>query len=317
MNKPVGVLGNPVVDHVISIPHLPVEANSPQEVKTVSVGPGGAANILIAGNRIGLSMRALGSVGVDEAGYQLIQTLYTEGIDVNGVLHVESEHTTEVYILVDASQNYALLGFHGAVGPSTLPSGWRSMIEESAALYFDGWAYAESHEAITLGASHFAASAGVPVFFDPGSQYPHFDPEWLKSILENTSVLLLTEDEARGITEKDSSAASLGKTLLDTGPDLVVIKRGPAGCVICSAEDEVIEHPGFRVTVQDTIGAGDVLSAAVIYAYLHSYTLAEIAILANAAGAAAVSKFGTGLNTPTRQEIVEILKQSGQIIPFK
>lgn len=89
---------------------------------------------------------------------------------------------------------------------------------------------------------------------------------------------------------------------------MIVIKRGSAGCMLLTEDEEHIA-PGFPVHVHDTTGAGDSLDAAMVYGYLRGISLQELGSLANAAGATKVRKLGTGHNMPTVAEIREILER--------
>ena len=52
------------------------------------------------------------------------------------------------------------------------------------------------------------------------------------------------------------------------------------------------EHPGFRVKVKDTIGAGDAFTAALVHEYLRDRGLAEMNEAANRMGAWVASHSG-------------------------
>ncbi|NIO69687.1 MAG: carbohydrate kinase, partial [Anaerolineae bacterium] len=58
-----------------------------------------------------------------------------------------------------------------------------------------------------------------------------------------------------------------GRSLLEMGPEIVVITLGAEGC-LCLWEDQVIHVPGFRVDVVDTTGAGDAFHGAFLYGLL-------------------------------------------------
>ncbi len=75
MHERVVVLGNPVLDHALEVERLPVEPGQRQEVRELTVGPGGSANVLIAGARLGLRMQALGTLGDDAAARQVLGCL--------------------------------------------------------------------------------------------------------------------------------------------------------------------------------------------------------------------------------------------------
>jgi fructokinase len=72
---------------------------------------------------------------------------------------------------------------------------------------------------------------------------------------------------------------------------LVCITRGAGGSLLISP-DECNEHPGFRVKVADTVGAGDAFTAALVHGYLRGTSLAQINEAANRIGAWVASQPG-------------------------
>ena len=65
---------------------------------------------------------------------------------------------------------------------------------------------------------------------------------------------------------------------------LICITRGQRGSLLLS-QNERSEHPGFRVKVADTIGAGDAFTAALVHGYLRGTSLDQINETANRVGA--------------------------------
>ena len=314
MHERVIVLGNPVLDYALEVERLPVQAGQHQEVRELAVGPGGAANTLIAGARLGLAMQALGAVGDDDAGWQLVDTLRAEGVDVDLVSIERGRRTTMVFVLSVPDGGQSFLGLHGAGAITRMSPGWAEAIRRAAALYFDGWTYGTLGPAVTLEAAHATADASVPLFFDPGPQWRQFSPEWLSEVLRCTSVLSLTEEEARSIVPGEATLEFVARALRARGPQMVVVKRGAQGCLL-QRDGETVEHPGFTVPVRDTTGAGDAVVAALILARLRGYDLPATAALANAAGAATVQRLGGGLNLPGVAEINALLQREGITLP--
>ena len=60
------------------------------------------------------------------------------------------------------------------------------------------------------------------------------------------------------------------------------------------------EHPGIRVDVADTVGAGDAFTAALVYHYLRRASLASMNEAANQMGSWVASQIGA---TPSRDEV--------------
>jgi sugar/nucleoside kinase (ribokinase family) len=85
--------------------------------------------------------------------------------------------------------------------------------------------------------------------------------------IARSGALLVNEVEAASLAGGANGAAALGalRAMMDR-PGLVVIKRGPDGALLMTADGQVLQAPAPRVDVLDTIGAGDVFNAAFLHA---------------------------------------------------
>jgi sugar/nucleoside kinase (ribokinase family) len=108
----------------------------------------------------------------------------------------------------------------------------------------------------------------------------------------------------------DYEDLELADSLRQLGATWVLLKRGAEGLLLAHADGQA-EAPGFEVEIQDATGAGDSVAGAMIYGVLNQMPVQKLAILANATGAAKVTKLGTGHNMPTLQEISDILESNG------
>ena len=102
---------------------------------------------------------------------------------------------------------------------------------------------------------------------------------------ELPKIMRFFELEHRG--EEDSARRLLSSHDLK----LVCVTRGNGGSLLVSA-DECSEHPGFKVKVADTVGAGDAFTAALVHGYLRRTSLAQINETANRVGAWVASQSG-------------------------
>ncbi len=310
--KPVVVLGDLVMDYTLAVERLPIRAGEHQYVSTIQTSPGGAANTLIMGARLGLPMQAVGTVGKDEAGHALQQALQTQQIDTSNIA-LEDVSTPVVYCLTAPDGQHVFLGHISKPAQDALRSSWAQAIQNASALFFDGWNYRGGHQRASVEAADVAASHHVPVFFDVGPDYQNFDADWVAQVLARTHTLFATEDELRGLLQaaEEEPLEVTARRALQRGVQRVIVKQGVSGCSMVS--DEGVEHhAGYTVAVQDTTGAGDALAAAVIYAHLHGFSSSDTLALANAAGATAVTRLGAGLNLPTKEEVLILLKTAGK-----
>lgn len=301
------VLGDLLADYSLRVPNI---SASPQDLHLVSyleLGPGGATNVAIMAARFGLEVECMGEVGDDLFGEIVIESLEREGIDTSYIIVTAGARTPVANVLVDDRGEPAYLGFPGSLQLDTLPETWRPPLQEAEALFTDGWAEHEGAPNLILEAFQVAQKAGAPIFFDPGPGNPRVDNSWHQEAIARTTVLLVTEEEAQRLTGIQNPVGS-AKALLEKGPQLVIIKRGRAGCLFMTGSAQII-IAGLPVTSLDATGAGDGFAGAVIYGHLRGLDLVSLGELANATGAAKVEKLGTGHNMPTVDEINDMLER--------
>ena len=304
------ILGDLIADFSWRVQRFPITVNSIQRVEYMELGPGGATNVAITAARLKHNVSCLGEVGDDHFGQVVLDGLKSEGVDIEGVKVTPDAETPVAGVIVDEEAKPAYLGYPGSLQIHTLLDEWRKKICKSEAFFTEGWVEHQAQASVNLEALRVARENDVATFFDPGPGNPSIDPTWLEEASAAATVLLATEEEAKALSGLDDPVLS-AQELLSRGPELVVIKRGAAGCLLLRG-DEVRIAPGYPVIALDTTGAGDCLDAAVISGYLQGLDLEDLGTLANAVGAAKVQKIGTGFNVPTMEEIHSMLERFGK-----
>lgn len=304
------VLGDLLADYSMRLPFLCIEPQDLHRVSYLALGPGGAANVAIMAAHLGLDVYCLGEVGEDRFG-QIVRTgLATEGVNIDHLVANAGTRTPVATVLVDERSEPAYLGYPGHLTLTELPDSWRAPIASARAHYSDGWAEHEGVVELVLAGFEAAAAAGVPIFFDPGPGNPELENDWHRTAAETATVLLATEGEAERMSGLSDPVAS-ARALLTGKEQLVIVKRGVAGCMLVTA-DELEIVPGFPVEAVDATGAGDSFAAATIYGYLNNLPLQALGTLANATGAAKVQKLGTGHSMPSATEVLDLLARFGE-----
>lgn len=303
------VLGDILADYAIRVERLEIHPKDLQRVSYLGLGPGGACNVAIMASHLGLAVCAMGEVGADLFGEIVLEGLAKEGVDVSRVIVTPEARTPVANVLVDEQGEPAYLGFPGSLKVMSLPEAWAGEIAGAEALYADGWVDQPGEADIILAGLRAAHEAGVPSFFDPGPGNPKVNNEWHVTAAGLATVVLATEEEARRLSS-EADPVNSARVLLSRGSELVVIKRGMAGCFLLTADDLHIA-PGLPVVAIDATGAGDSLAAAIIYGYLNGLELHALGDVANATGAAKVLKLGTGHNMPTVAEVNAMLRRFG------
>ncbi len=288
------------------IPHLPVCEAEHQMAHGFFVEPGGMGNFLIMARRLALRVAALGSLGDDDYGRRVRALLEAEGVDMSAVASLNQQPTTLCFVLVDDAGRHVFLGVRSQTVELTLSEDWQARIRHARALYFNGYSLLSTASAYRVTtAVAYCTSAGVPVFFDPGPSIPKIEPALMESCLRRSTAVLLTSAEARQLLGAGAPDAA-ARSLLSRGAQMAVVKWGADGCYLATAS-EAVHVPAFAVPVRDTTGAGDAFDAAIVAGYLNRHSLEQMGRLANAVGAATVTKLGTGTRLPQRHEIEALL----------
>jgi fructokinase len=91
------------------------------------------------------------------------------------------------------------------------------------------------------------------------------------------------------------------------GWQAVCVTRGSEGCALLLG-GQYLEIPGYRVTVADTVGAGDAFAAALVHGIHSGWPAREIGDFANRLGALVASRPG-GVPAWTPAELRELPSQ--------
>ena len=310
-------LSNATLDMAFQIDSFPILPNQHQFVDGRLITAGGMANTFFVGSRLGMAMEAIGYIGGDNLGKMWQAEVIDEGIRVDRQIVFPDQPTTLSIALVDPDGEHLFIGHRGdlKMAADGFPDPWRQAIHDADALMLYGWSYLSMGPEANLIALEIAKAANVPVFFDPGPEIPHMPAGWLEAMYAGSTVVLLTEDEAKMSLPAAQSREELAQQILNFGPELVILKLGAEGMMGHTATQTDFQ-PGLSVEVVDLTGAGDSVLAAVVLSYLQKHPMAKMLALANATGAACVKKFGSGVNVPTLAEISAVLDQSDSPYAF-
>lgn len=313
-------VGDLTVDLVMPVP-LPVEAGTSIEVPWHVVEPGGASNFLIAGRRIGakdVNVFATGPLGDDLYGREVLEILQRERINADGILVEPESVTTVVLVLMEPNTGKFTYIWRGGKGnPVNLTREAKRIVDEADALFMQGYTLCEPQITPLL---EYAFASHRPVWFDVGPAITAVPEELRERMRRHAYAILSTEHELPNIATGKTGEEAY-RMLIESGVQLVVVKRGGEGCRVISrnaegTDIEVLDVPAFNVPMRDLVGAGDCFNATFIYASLLGLPLLERAQLANAAGAAKVQKLGTGRAMPSREEVRAVLDANNIDIDF-
>lgn len=133
-------------------------------------------------------------------------------------------------------------------------------------------------------------------FYDVNLRPNCWTPELVDELLQEATTIKLNEeevDELAGLFDcpKGSYVRFAETTARRFGLNLVCVTCGSGGCFIWR-NGEHVQSPGFRVTVADTVGAGDAFSAALLHGLQENWPLEEVGLFANRVGALVATRDG-------------------------
>ena len=133
--------------------------------------------------------------------------------------------------------------------------------------------------------------------FDINLRQAFYSKEVVESSLEFADVLKLNSDEINSVMNLLGLGQALSledkcRIILKTYKlNLVCVTLGGAGSILVS-KDETVKSSGYKVRVEDTVGAGDAFTAALTHHLLKGTPLKEANELCNRYGAWVASKKG-------------------------
>ena len=309
MSNRLVTVGDLVVDLLLDV-RLPVAAGAHQMSPTLLLEPGGACSTILAARNLGLDVAALGAVGADFQGWLLLDILATAGVDTSALLAPAGSTTTTVIALADQERGeHVFLGNYGEGPEIPMTDAAHEQLKRADMVFVPGYSLVEERlRPLIEGVLAVVSDSPTPLYLDVGPFMAQLERAKVERVLALTDVLLLTEDEIPFASDGETGIKACRRLLQRYPSLLIVLKLAEQGCRIMGPELDIRCH-GFPVAVVDTIGAGDVFAAAFIWSRAQGYALADCGTIANAMGAASVTKAGAGRGAPSCSEIQALLDE--------
>jgi pseudouridine kinase len=293
LETPVVVIGSSGLDLVgRSLDALQRGTSNPGQLRVSSGGV--ARNVAENLARLGSNVILITAVGDDQAGQQLLEQTEICGINIDHCITV-SEHPTGSYLaILDESGNLHLgmddMRINMAITPEHVTQR-ADLFEDAAAVFIDANLPEETLQAtVSLASQH-----GVPIAADPTSTKlalrlePILDELWLITPNEKEAEVLCPHPVPHADRDQAIDAA---KHLVNKGVEIAIIAMAEFGVGYATAESTG-HIPAIKTNVVDPTGAGDALSAAVIFALLNEIPIDEAVRLGVSAAALTLRSIGT------------------------
>jgi ribokinase len=251
----------------------------------------------------------VGLVGTDGDGADYVENFKSNGVDVRFVRRIEKESTGLAMIMVDKSAHNSIVICPNVTTKFTIP-----FLDDSLHGWLQGTDILICQNEIpldtTLYALKVASAAGVYTIFNPApAPQNEEDLNKVKAHLRYVSMFCPNETEASqicGFEIKDIETAKRGakKMLTDgTGCKAVIITLGSQGAVFMERGGEVMHEAATKMKAVDTTGAGDCFVGTMANFLASGESLRASVRKANFCAGVSVTKKGTQLSYPFKDEL--------------
>ncbi|MGC2173808.1 MAG: carbohydrate kinase [Candidatus Sulfotelmatobacter sp.] len=191
---------------------------------------------------------------------------------------------------------------------------WRQLAGAADAVCFGSLAQRSSQSQTAIRSFLQATRPAAVRIFDVNLRQNFYTPQVLTESMRLATIVKLNHEELPEIMrlfelENFGEENSAQQLLSLYGLNLVCVTCGNGGSFLVSPV-ESSRHPGFRINVADTVGAGDAFTAALVHGYLRGTSLAQINETANRVGAWVATQSGA-TPTPKAGGLLQALSEIG------
>ncbi len=297
---------------------------------------GSPLNIAVGAARLGAQATLLTGIGRDKVGEFIINFLKKQRVNTNHIPVIDGARTSAVILGIEPPDRFPLVYYRDNCADSqiTIDHIIAAGIPEYRVLEVSATALSiEPGRSAVFYAVETAFDNGVDVVLDidfRADQWKDLRSFGLmvRAILPKVKIAIGTEEEILAATLKHAGQveikhqqisapeikgdidASIAK-ILQSGPEVLIVKRGSKGVSLFRNDGSCQEVPGYPVDVLNVLGAGDAFASGFIYGYLQGWDLFKACRLGNASGAWVVQKPGCANDMPYYEELMAFVESKG------
>jgi fructokinase len=263
---------------------------------------GAPANFAYITSLLGNRGIAASRLGNDDLGSEALGRLSELGVETS-FLQRDAQHATgTVHVRVD-EHGQPCFEISQSVAWDFLEwtAQWQELAAEADAVCFGSLAQRSAQSQSTIRSFLQATRPQCLRVFDVNLRQNFYSAAVLDESMKLASIVKLNHEELPKImrvltadkkSSESESEESSARHLIDLYQlRLVCVTRGNQGSLLVAPSD-CNAHPGFRVKVADTVGAGDAFTASLVCEYLRGASLGQINEVANHVGAWVASEHG-------------------------
>ncbi|MFN5060508.1 MAG: carbohydrate kinase family protein [Chloroflexota bacterium] len=298
------IIGDINVDINLALSHWPHEGGDAVAHTATWSSGGTGLNSAIAVARMGGTPQLWGRVGTDPAAQQLRNTAQQHQINTDAIQTDSTMPTGLCVIPVSPNGERTFLSYRGANTAWQVPDIWP---DDRHWLHVCGHALvSDMQRQSALKALQMAHARGWRTSIDLC--------EALAPQLDQIHTMIGTLTVLSGNNDEMHVAQQHAQHPLQSYAHTVIIKRGARGCEAVTPAQSYTSA-GFVVDAIDTTACGDTFASVCVWVLMQNHPLDEALIVANAAGAITASRRGAADITPTRAEVITLIRQQRTNVP--
>ncbi len=182
---------------------------------------------------------------------------------------------------------------------------WQELAAQADAICFGSLAQRSPESRRTIRRFLEAARDEALLVFDVNLRMPFYSVEVISESLKLAKIVKLNNEELPVLMTlcglQGGSEEDCARQLIEVYDlQMVCLTRGDRGSLLLT-DTQIVEHTGFKISVADSVGAGDAFTAVLVYHYLRGASLERISEAANRMGAWVTTQVGA---TPIAEQSV-------------
>mgnify|MGYP001819872147 CR=1 FL=1 len=271
---------------------------------------GAPLNVACRLHALGSRVHLISRVGKDDNGDKILKYLEHRGMISNGI-QIDDTHATGFVMVKLDSLNTASYTIEK-------PAAWDFISSDEQTLY-----KVRSSDAIIFGSLACRSETSkntlftllkekVFKVFDANLRPPHYSHELVLELMKKADFIKLNDEELEEICEflsidGKSHQEQIPELSKHTGCGNICVTLGKNGAILFTNQ-KMYRNPGYKVTVKDTVGAGDSFLASLIHQFLLDKNPQDALDYSCAVGSLVASKSGAN-ESVSEDEIQQLLEK--------
>jgi len=257
---------------------------------------GAPANFAYCSHLLGSRAFIASRIGKDQLGSELRNTLVVRNLSDQYLQSDSTQPTGTVNVQLNEGQPTFEITQPAAWDFLEFTEHWKALARSGDAVCFGSLAQRSQVSRETITQFLESTRPGALRVFDVNLRQSFYSAEIIESSLQRANVIKLNHEELPALAgalhlHSSDPVFFCRKVLARFQLLLVCITRGAHGSLLVDTND-AHDHPGFRVKVKDTVGAGDAFTAGLVHELLRGSSMAAMNDTANRMGAWVASQVG-------------------------